>query len=75
MENATTEPRLQFYAGNFMEGKDILKSDTRNEYRTAVSKETQHLLDSPHQLTYPTTIIDQGKFSNQLPYIGLNFER
>src|SRR5690606_32043982 len=42
MEVYTTEPGLQFYGGNFMMGKNTLKSAAKDDYRTAFCLETQH---------------------------------
>ncbi len=60
MEVSTTEPGVQLYSGNFMQGKDVFKSGAKDEYRTAFCLETQHFPDSPNQPTYPTTVIEPG---------------
>ncbi len=57
----TTEPGLQFYGGNFMQGKNILKNGVTDEFRTAFCLETQHFPDSPNQLNFPSTILEPGK--------------
>lgn len=61
MEVHTEEPGLQFYGGNFMRGKNIFKSGTRDEFRTAFCLETQHFPDSPNQPQFPTTVLEPGK--------------
>lgn len=60
MEVYTEEPGLQFYGGNFMAGKNILKSGTKDEYRTAFCLETQHFPDSPNQPSFPSTVLKAG---------------
>ena len=60
MEVSTTEPGLQFYSGNFMEGKDVFKSGAKDEYRTAFCLETQHFPDSPNQPDFPKTALESG---------------
>lgn len=61
MEIYTTEPGVQFYGGNFMEGKNVLKSGAKDEFRTAFCLETQHFPDSPNQPSFPTTVLEPGK--------------
>ncbi|HEY1112042.1 MAG TPA: aldose epimerase family protein [Chitinophagaceae bacterium] len=61
MEVYTEEPGLQFYGGNFMKGKNIFKSGTRDEFRTAFCLETQHFPDSPNQPAFPSTVLEPGK--------------
>jgi aldose 1-epimerase len=61
MDILTTEPGLQFYGGNFMQSKNILKSGTTDYFRTAFCLETQHFPDAPNQPGFPTTVIEPGK--------------
>jgi aldose 1-epimerase len=61
MEIFTTEPGIQFYGGNFMQGHNILKSGVRDEYRSAFCLETQHFPDSPNQPDFPSTVLEPGK--------------
>lgn len=61
MEIYTTEPGIQFYGGNFMQGQNTLKSGARDDYRTAFCLETQHFPDSPNQPSFPSTILEPGK--------------
>ncbi|TCC93129.1 aldose epimerase family protein [Pedobacter hiemivivus] len=56
----TTEPGLQFYGGNFMQGKNKLRKGM-DDFRTAFCLETQHFPDSPNQPTFPTTILKPGQ--------------
>jgi aldose 1-epimerase len=61
MEIFTTEPGIQFYGGNFMQGHNTLKSGAKDDYRTAFCLETQHFPDSPNQPAFPSTILEPGK--------------
>ncbi|HET8855213.1 MAG TPA: aldose epimerase family protein [Salinimicrobium sp.] len=70
----TEEPGLQFYSGNFMQGKNTLKTGAQDEFRTAFALETQHFPDSPNQPQFPSIILEPGeeyhtvslyKFSNE----------
>ncbi len=61
MEVFTREPGLQFYSGNFMQGKNTFKGGTRDDFRTAFCLETQHFPDSPNQPSFPTTVLKPGE--------------
>lgn len=56
MQIFTTEPGLQFYSGNFMQGKNKLRNGT-DDFRTAFCLETQHFPDSPNQVSFPSTVL------------------
>ncbi len=56
----TTEPALQFYGGNFFEGKDTGKYGEKYTYRTSFALETQHYPDSPNQPEFPGTVLRPG---------------
>ncbi len=61
MDISTTEPGIQFYGGNFMQSKHVLKSGAKDDFRTALCLETQHFPDSPNQPSFPTTVLEPGK--------------
>lgn len=61
MEVLTTEPGIQFYSGNFLDGKSKGKSGKPNAYRTGLALETQHFPDSVNQPNFPTTILRPGQ--------------
>jgi len=61
MDVFTVEPGLQFYSGNFMAGKNILKSGVKDDYRTAFALETQHFPDSPNHKNFPSIVLKPGK--------------
>ena len=60
MEVYTTEPGLQFYSGNFLNGKDTGKGNTKYPYRTGFALEAQKFPDSPNQPTFPSTVLKKG---------------
>lgn len=60
MDIYTAEPGLQFYSGNFMQSKNVMRGG-RDDFRTAFALETQHFPDSPNQLSFPSTILSPGK--------------
>jgi aldose 1-epimerase len=61
LEIATTEPGLQFYSGNFLDGTLTGKSGKPYARRTGLCLETQHFPDSPNQPSFPSTILQPGK--------------
>ena len=61
MEIYTEEPGLQFYSGNFMQGKNTMKYGEKDDYRTAFAMETQHYPDSPNQPQFPSTVLKPGE--------------
>ena len=63
IEVFTTEPGLQFYCGNFLDGKLTGKSGKKYEFRNGFCLETQHYPDSPNQPLFPSTILKPGQMS------------
>lgn len=61
MDVYTLEPGMQFYGGNFMQGKNRFKGGTADEFRTAFCLETQHFPDSPNQPNFPSTELAAGQ--------------
>ena len=60
MEIATTEPGIQFYSGNFLDGTLTGKGGAVYKHRTGFCLETQHFPDSPNQPKFPSTILRPG---------------
>jgi aldose 1-epimerase len=60
VEFRTTQPGLQFYSGNFLDGKPA-GVGTVFKYRTGLCLETQHFPDSPNQPSFPSTILRPGQ--------------
>ncbi len=57
MEIMTTEPGIQFYAGNFLDGSIIGKNNQPYNYRCGFCLETQHYPDSPNRKDFPSVIL------------------
>jgi len=53
----TTEPGVQFYTGNFLDGSIAGKGGVRHGRHSAFCLETQHFPDSPNRPQWPTTIL------------------
>ena len=61
MEVWTTEPGVQFYTGNFLDGKTAGKGGRTYPRRSAFCLETQHYPDSPNQPKFPTVVVKPGQ--------------
>ena len=61
MDVLTTEPGLQFYAGNFLDDSRTGKSGKVNGFRTGLCLETQHYPDSPNKPDFPTVVLKPGE--------------
>ena len=60
LEVESTEPGVQFYTGNFLDGHLVGKSNRPYVKRGAFCVETQHFPDSPNQPNFPSTIVKPG---------------
>ena len=60
MEVWTTEPGVQLYTGNYLDGSLTGKSGKPYPYRSGFCLETQHYPDSPNQPKFPTTTLKKG---------------
>ncbi len=61
VEVYTTEPGLQFYTGNFLDGTLINRDGKHISLHTAMCMETQHFPDSPNKRDFPSTILKPGE--------------
>jgi aldose 1-epimerase len=61
MEVFTTEPGIQFYSGNFLDGSITGKGGAIYKFRTGLCLETQHYPDSPNRPEFPTTTLNPGE--------------
>jgi len=57
----TTEPAIQFYAGNFLDGSITGKGGAVYRKRHALCLECQHFPDSPNKPQFPTTVLKPGE--------------
>ena len=57
----TTEPGVQFYTANFLDGSIAGKNATKYQRRTAFCLETQHFPDTPNHPAFPSTELRPGK--------------
>jgi aldose 1-epimerase len=61
MEVFTTEPGVQFYTGNFLDGSITGKNGNVYQHRHGFCLETQHYPDSPNKPEFPSTILEPGQ--------------
>ena len=61
LDVSTTEPGMQFYAGNFLDGKLIGKGGQSYARRSGFCLETQHFPDTPNQPGFPSTLVKPGQ--------------
>ncbi|HEX8774042.1 MAG TPA: aldose epimerase family protein [Pyrinomonadaceae bacterium] len=61
MEVYTTEPGVQFYTGNFLDGTITGKGGKVYNQRYGLCLEAQHFPDSPNQPKFPTTVLRPGQ--------------
>ena len=60
MEISTTEPAIQFYSGNFLNGTNKGKGAVYNQHN-GFCLETQHFPDSPNQPNFPSVVLMPGE--------------
>jgi hypothetical protein len=65
----TTEPGLQFYTGNFLDGSLTGKGGVRYGPHSGFCLETQHFPDSPNKPQWPSVVLRPGeKYSSHCQY-------
>lgn len=61
VELLTTEPAVQFYTGNFLDGSLHGKKGAVYQFRHGLCLETQHFPDAPNQAGFPSTVLRPGQ--------------
>ena len=61
MEVMTTEPGIQFYSGNFLDGTLTGKEGATYSQRSGLCLETEHFPDSPNQPDFPSVVLEPGE--------------
>jgi aldose 1-epimerase len=65
LETYTTQPGVQFYSGNFLDGTMIGKGGQPLQKQAGFCLETQHFPDSPNQPAFPSTVLKPGEIYAQ----------
>jgi aldose 1-epimerase len=69
MQVLSTEPGLQFYSGNFLDGSNVGKGGVAYQYRTGFCMEPQHYPDSPNKPDFPAVVLNPGQvYHNTIIY-------
>jgi aldose 1-epimerase len=69
LEVLSTEPGLQFYTGNFLDGTITGKGGWTYAFRNGFCMEPQHYPDSPNQPQFPSTALFPGEtYQNTIIY-------
>jgi aldose 1-epimerase len=64
MEVYTTEPAIQFYSGNFLNGRQVGPDSVAYKFRWGFCLETEHYPDAPNKPSYPSTLLRPGETYN-----------
>jgi aldose 1-epimerase len=72
---STTEPGIQFYSGNFLDG--TLYGTSGHQYRQGdgLALETQHFPDSPNHANFPSTVLRPGQTYNSSTVLAFTVNR
>jgi aldose 1-epimerase len=70
----TTEPGVQFYSGNFLNGSVVGKGGVVYRQGDAVCLEPQHFPNSPNQPSFPTTRLNPGETYRQVSVFRFSTE-
>lgn len=69
LEVWSTEPGLQFYSGNFLDGSNVGKGGRVYEFRNGFCMEPQHYPDSPNHDNFPSVVLHPGEtYHNTIVY-------
>jgi aldose 1-epimerase len=69
LEVASTEPGLQVYSGNFLDGTPAGKGGSAYSFRSGLALEPQHFPDSPNHPSFPSVLLDPGRiYRNTIEY-------
>jgi aldose 1-epimerase len=69
LEVLSTEPGLQFYSGNFLDGTITGKRGWVYQFRNGFCMEPQHYPDSPNQPSFPSVVLKPGQvYKNTIIY-------
>ena len=74
LEVLTTEPGIQFYSGNFLDGTLAGTSGKAYRQRDGFALETQHFPDSPNRPNFPSTVLHPGETFRSTTVFRLSVE-
>ena len=71
----TSEPGLQFYSGNFLDGSIIGKVGHVYAHRSGFCLETQHFPDSPNHKNFPSTVLKTGRRYHSVTVLQFDIQK
>lgn len=74
LEVFTTQPGLQFYSGNFLDGCERGKGSARYQKHAGFCVETQHFPDSPNHPAFPSTVLARGSRYHEVTIFKFSVE-
>ena len=74
MDVLTTQPGMQFYTGNHLDGSVTGKGGVKYGFRSGFCLETQHFPDSPNKPQFPSTRLDPGLLFHQKTVFRFSIE-
>jgi len=75
MKVLTTEPGIQFYSGNFLDGSQIGKGNLPYKFRFGLALETQHYPDSPNHANFPSVVLKKGEVYTQTTVYSFSIKK
>jgi len=75
LEIVTTQPGLQFYSGNFLDGSLKGRGGVSYQKYAAMCLETQHFPDAPNHTNFPTTVLRAGEVYNEVAVFKFSVEK
>ena len=75
MNVSTDQPAIQFYSGNFMDGKDTGKRGDKHNYRTGIALEAQNYPDAPNHANFPTAVLKPGQTYRQTSIYAFDIKK
>lgn len=75
MEIFTDQPGMQFYSGNFMDGKVKCSNGKFMKYRESFAFEPQKYPDSPNHKNFPSTVLKPGEVYRQTSLYKFSIEK
>jgi len=75
LEVHTTEPGVQFYSGNFLDGSVVGKSGRPYQHRGGFCLEAQHFPDSPNRPEFPSVVLRPGETYRQTTVYRFDVQR
>jgi aldose 1-epimerase len=75
MEVRTTEPAIQFYTGNFLDGSLVGSGGRIYRQSDGLCLETQHFPDSPNHAEFPSTVLRPGEIFRSTTVYAFSTDR